>query len=144
MIDEIDLQNHPPAEVGSGFYRTLIVVEVLTDRPVDNDGVDLRHIASEIIEGGAYGRVGVIDSREVSRATMVKLLRQHGTDPEFLLWDDAWKYGLHPGDEVIWNDPNDASLHLTLRISSIEWSGEIAKITDTGAKYFEVHAKDLS
>jgi len=84
---KIDLTHHPRRKSGSGLYRTLFVVEVLSNTPVAN--YDLRDIAYEISEGDCSGRVAVLDDREVDKKDMTKLLQSQGSDPSFLIYEEG-------------------------------------------------------
>ncbi len=57
---------------------------------------------------------------------------------------DKWKRGLHAGDQVTWNDPDDGLCTKTITISSIEIVGDVAKITDTNGDYLECLLSELS
>jgi len=139
---KIELINHPEACEGSEVYRTIFIVEVLSDKPVAD--LDLADIAHEINEGDSSGRVEVRDSREVSKHDMAKLLDHQGSDPSFILGDDAWKYGLHPGDQVTWNDPDDDACSRTIIIGTIEYvADDTVKITDRDGSELECPITEL-
>jgi hypothetical protein len=77
------LAKTPSAAEGTGLYRTLILVEVLSDTPVAD--WDLVDVAREMTDGDLSGVTEVVDSREISRRSMAAALRRQGSDPEFLL-----------------------------------------------------------
>jgi hypothetical protein len=138
----IELKKHPERDKDTGLYRTLIVVEVLSTFDVSD--YKLSEIAHEIIEGDSSGRYEVLDNREISRLDMAKLLIKQGSDPTFLLGDDAWVYGLSTGDEVFWNDPDDGICSRNIKIQQIEFHGDVIQITDVNGDYLEVKIDELS
>lgn len=83
----------PDPATGTRFYRSLLLVEVLSDQPGAADG-DLADLAREIMTGGSSGQVTVlVAGQEVSADTMAELLTAQGSDPEFLI----------PGDDPYWD-----------------------------------------
>ena len=69
------------------FYRTVVTIEVLSDRPlVDKDGYNysLAEIAHEIEHGDFSGKHELFEE-VVSKEQMAELLLDQGSDPEFLL-----------------------------------------------------------
>ena len=133
----IDLINHPAPQENSGKYRTLIVVEVLSDKPVSD--WSLSEIAHEIVDGESSGCVEVKDAREISNHDMYDLLNEQGSDPEFLLGEECWRYGLHNGDEVTVSDGQ------TVIISEIEWENDnVARIVDKNGGRHELRFDELS
>lgn len=140
---DIDVLNPPEQQEGTGLYRTVIVVEVLSDKPMTD--FTLEEMAREIDTGDSSGRWEVLDAREVGRRDAYRLLAEQHSDPEFLLGDDAWKYGLHNGDEVTWNDPDDGACTRTLTIQSITYLGDnTVRITDKAGGELECLLSELS
>ena len=75
-----------PTPSPTGLYRTVFVVEVLSDGPIED--IDLADLADEVTVGGSSGSFGVLHAAEVSRADMANYLQAQGSDPQFLLGDD--------------------------------------------------------
>lgn len=140
--DKISVAIHPAAADGSGIFRTVIAVEVLSDRPLND--ASLSDIAHEIVHGDASGRVEVLDHREIGKSDAAALLKDQGTEPEFLLGDKAWVYSLHPGDEVTWNDPDGGLTSRTLRIREIEFHGDVVRLSADDGWHAEVSVDELS
>lgn len=72
------------------YYRNVIQIEVLSDRPLNGED-DLAAIAYEISEGGSSGMtITVIADEKVSAERMAELLTAQGSDPSFLIpgYDD--------------------------------------------------------
>lgn len=77
------------------FYRTILTVEVLSDRPLtDQHGynLSLEDIASE----GAYGDFSLVwkvNQMIVGRKELADLLIEQGSEPGFLLGDceEGWE-----------------------------------------------------
>jgi hypothetical protein len=134
----------PEAAQGSGLYRTVFQVTVLSERPVSD--LELADVAHEIVDGDASGKVEVTDGREISRRDMALALQEQGSHPGFLLGeDDGWKYGLHGGDEVTWNDPDDGKCSRTGVIGSIEYiAGDRVRITWKDGGEVEALIEELS
>jgi hypothetical protein len=145
-MNKINLYKHPDKVEGSGLYRTLIVIEVLSDREFTlGSDIDLEGVVREIEGGDFSGLVEEIDTREISHVDMSRLLEHQESDPEFLLGEKGWVYKLDHGDEVKWNDPDDGKCSRYLRIGTIEFTadGEVAKITDIDGGYLEAHVDEL-
>lgn len=70
------------------FYRTQIIFEVLSDEPIP-DELGLDGVLYECNEGGWSGQTTGWHSEEVSRELMSDLLIAQGSDPEFLLGEEA-------------------------------------------------------
>jgi len=68
------------------YYKTRIVVTVLSDSPYDPD--NLYDLAYDITDGDCSGNVEIESSEELSREEMAKALEAQGSDPEFLLGED--------------------------------------------------------
>ena len=69
------------------FYRTVVTIEVLSDRPlthVSGYNYSLAEIVTEIKYGDFSGKWDLSDE-VVSREQMAELLLDQGSDPEFLL-----------------------------------------------------------
>lgn len=121
--NNLSIVDEPEESQGSGFYRTVIGVEVLSDQPVLDMG--LADIAEQIDSGDFSGRMVTLSEREVSKKDMADLLTSQHSDPSFLLGDDAWVYSLHKGDTVHWNDPDNGLCSKDIVIETIEYySGE--------------------
>jgi hypothetical protein len=71
----------------SELYRTVFQVEVLSDVPLND--ASLADVAREIVEGDASGAVHVVSHEQVSRERMAELLTAQGSDPAFLLGEEA-------------------------------------------------------
>ena len=63
------------------FYRTVFVVEVLSEDPYDPE--DLSDVAVDITTGDMSGEWGIKSSTEVDAPTMAKLLLNQRSDPGF-------------------------------------------------------------
>ena len=55
-----------------------------------------------------------------------------------------WRYNLHSGDEVKWNDPDNGLCSRTGIIQSIEYDDNVAKIVWVGGDYLECYVSELS
>ncbi len=55
----------------------------------------------------------------------------------------AWIGALHSGDEVRWNDPDRGRCNRTYKIRSIEFIGEVVRITDVNGDQLECLASEL-
>lgn len=82
----IELTNHPAEVKGTELYRTVFVVEVLSNEP--RDDWSLKEIAHDIVSGDSSGIYEVLDSREISKKDMAEALQRQGSDPEFLLGEE--------------------------------------------------------
>ena len=71
---------------GRKFYRTLIIVEVLSDEPYEAGCLDT--IAYDITEGDVSGNWEVASSDEVDRRKFVSLVKAQHCDPGFFGLDD--------------------------------------------------------
>jgi hypothetical protein len=69
------------------FYRTRIVVEVLSDYQLP-DGTDLESIHYEITQGGCSGVSAVESEREIDGREAVRALIQQGSEPAFFGLDE--------------------------------------------------------
>lgn len=67
------------------YYKTIVVVEVLSNEPLQNPS--LYEIAREIRSGGWSGNYEIGASEEVSKEKMAELLIAQGSDPAFLIQD---------------------------------------------------------
>ena len=54
-----------------------------------------------------------------------------------------WLRNLQNGDKVYWTDPDNDLCSRTLTISTIEWVGEVGRITDINGDYLEVFSHEL-
>lgn len=68
------------------FYRTKIVVEVLSEELYRNE--DINVIAYDITHGDCSGIVNCVESKEIDGKTAATLLIEQGSDPEFFQLDD--------------------------------------------------------
>ncbi len=71
------------------FYRTVFTIEVLSDEPLQADGMGLEEINYEITEGHCSGVVTTDGSMEVTKKEMSDLLYAQGSDPSFLFGDET-------------------------------------------------------
>jgi len=85
-MSKIELINHPPQSETTELYRTVFVVEVLSNEPLNH--LNLNEVAYEICEGDASGRHEVLDHRKISKEDMTKLLLEQRSDPSFLIVDE--------------------------------------------------------
>lgn len=72
------------------FYKTIVTIEVLSDRPLTNDGgydYSLVEIVNEILYGDFSGKYE-LSEEVVTKEQMAELLLDQGCYPEFLLGDD--------------------------------------------------------
>lgn len=76
-------QNMYTEAKSSGFYRTVLAVEILHDKPTDFGSYELSDIAYEITEGDSSGQVSVLSVSEVDEDTMTELAVRQGSDPQF-------------------------------------------------------------
>jgi len=63
------------------FYKTRITVEVLSERPYDEE--DLDAIAYDVCDGDCVGTVENLGSVELSESDMVDALEEAGSDSSF-------------------------------------------------------------
>jgi hypothetical protein len=68
------------------YYRRVIVLEVLSDRPTGD--LDLPDLAYEIAEGDSSGAILADQTDQVDADAVRGLLIAQGSDPEFLLGED--------------------------------------------------------
>ena len=128
-----------PTEVprGSGLHRTVFRLEVLSDRPAAE--MALADLAYEIERGDFSGFVQLLSTAEITQREMALALVTQGSDPDFLLGEDGWRYALQLGDEVAFAT---TSPH---RIQAIEYlPGDIVRITDILGRTNEVPLGELS
>jgi hypothetical protein len=65
------------------YYKTVVRVEILSeDAPIEFD--NLADLNYEITEGDHSGN-WTVESKPISRRTLINLCRKHGTDPGFFL-----------------------------------------------------------
>lgn len=74
------------------FYRTIIQVEVLSEKPLTGDE-NLEQIAHNIVEGDWSGQVDTVLREEVNGQDMANLLIGQASDPGFFRLTDS-------GDDV--------------------------------------------
>ncbi len=121
------------------LYRTVFKIEVLSDRPTED--LDIQEIAANIVDGDFSGEVSVDTVEKLSKRAMAKALQNQGSDLEFLLGDDGWKYNLDSGDEITL--PFGDITKLT--IQTIEYlNDEIVCITDKDGHKIEVNIEEIS
>jgi len=65
------------------FYKTVIVVTVLTEDEPVTSADSLSYIDREITEGGWSGKVEVREQTELTKAEVAEALRAQGSDPDF-------------------------------------------------------------
>lgn len=68
------------------FYKTKIVVEVLSEAPVNFDS--LEEVAYSITDGGCSGQWNVVKTTELNGKQIVKALDAQGSASEFFMLDD--------------------------------------------------------
>jgi hypothetical protein len=68
------------------FYRTVVTVEVLSEQPLDDMGLDALNYA--ITEGDCVGRTHFGDPQEIEPADAADRLREMGSEPGFFQLDD--------------------------------------------------------
>ena len=71
------------------LYRIVYKIEVLADSPMHHESLSLKDIAYEITEGHASGVFLDTEVEEVSKERMSELLIAQGSDPSFLLGEEA-------------------------------------------------------
>lgn len=118
-------------------YRLKLEVEVISDTPFGPD-ISLHRIAESITTGGDVGNWEVLVNEEISGIAAFRYLQEMDSDPEMILGDEAWKYELHPGDEIrIENNP--------LVIQSIDWKDDgVAIIRDTDGMTHATRVEEIS
>lgn len=92
QIDELRRKIHFH---GQKFYRTVITVEVLSDRPYDPDS--LEDVSYDILDGDCSGDWSVTEAQAVDSERMAELLVAQGSDPSFMFGD--WGYEADDDDE---------------------------------------------
>lgn len=68
------------------YYKTRIVVTVLSDGPYNPDTI--HDLAYDITEGECSGDYKVESSEELTREEMAEALEAQGSDPAFLLGEE--------------------------------------------------------
>ena len=68
------------------FYKTTIMVEVLSEKPVDFE--NLSAVDLEITEGDCSGKWEVTKTEELTGEQAVKALLEQGSDPSFFRLTD--------------------------------------------------------
>ena len=133
------------------MYRTMITIEVLSEDPIEGD-MDIAEIVDEMTTGDYSGLVMEVQCvGPIDRRQMALRLLAHNSDPGFLLGEDGWKYGLHPGDEVS-IDGGDNEDHGSVLIQSIDYvvapaddsSSDSAVIVTTDGERIECLIKEIS
>lgn len=71
----------------SKFYKTKVVVEVLSEGPYSLSDLDC--VLYDITEGPCVGKVYTEATSEVSAEDMPKLLTQFGSDPDFFSFGES-------------------------------------------------------
>jgi hypothetical protein len=92
LREEFEKIRVPAEQPGTGLRRTVIQMELLSsdaDGPVPT-GID--EIAYSITEGDVSGKWGVVQTQEVGRDDMARLLEAQGSDPAFILGEDDFDY----------------------------------------------------
>ena len=126
------------------FYKSTSTLTIIHDDSVpDISQLTLEELAYEITNGHASGQFIEQSRVGLSKRQTALELAEQGSDPDFLLGPDGWKYDLHEGDEVIWTDP-DGGESRTLKIASIEYPGEFIRIVDIHGSEIEVLPGELS
>ncbi len=67
------------------FYRTVISIEVLSEKPYDFNS--LEDTCYDIMDGECSGKIKVVSKEEVYEEKMKKLLIAQGSDPDFFMLD---------------------------------------------------------
>lgn len=71
------------------LYRTIIQFEVLSEDPIDSNNISLADIVYETMDGDWSGNIQFQKENEaVTGKDAVKLVLDHGTDPEFFGMDN--------------------------------------------------------
>lgn len=70
------------------FYRTVLEVEILTDREIDFGAWSLEDIGYEITEGDSSGQYEVKSVEELTPKQMAKALMDQASDPGFFGLDE--------------------------------------------------------
>jgi len=70
------------------FYRTMLEVEILTDREIDFGVWSLADIGYEITDGDSSGQYEVKSVEELTPKQMAKALMDQQSDPGFFGLDD--------------------------------------------------------
>lgn len=69
------------------LYRTVIQIEVLSEEPIPED-MELNDILYKCSEGAYSCRTkDLVENKEVVGKRAVKMLEEHGSDPEFFQMD---------------------------------------------------------
>ena len=123
------------------IHRTRITVEVLTDGPYDPDS--LSSVAHDIDQGDASGRWFVQDIEKLTNRSAALSLLAQGSDPEFLLGEDGWKYALCQGDCVTVKPPGRPSERITIQETFFH-SDDLVFIKDTHGHKFEVTLDEIT
>lgn len=83
---------------GTGIFRTLIIVEVLSEGPYEYEGLDV--LGHDIVDGDCSGRVWTHSSLEYkTKEGVARALRKQGSDPEFLL-GECWEEPMPSSDTM--------------------------------------------
>jgi hypothetical protein len=70
------------------IYRTVLMLEVLSPDPI-TDGISLETIVYESMEGSfSLGMSTKVDNQPVEGAKAVRIIKAHGSDPEFFQMDN--------------------------------------------------------
>lgn len=96
------------------FYKTRIVLEVLSEGPLEWDS--LEGLVADITDGPYSGDVVEETSTELSRKEMAQALRDQRSDPDFLLGEPDWTEELSEGDEVNFQ----GEVHRVLEVPHVE------------------------
>lgn len=97
------------------LYKTIITLTVLSDRPIIE--METSDILKECDDGDFSCETEIGEQKVVTRQEMAAELAAQGSDPEFLLGEDGWKYQLHSDDEIT---VHDGERPLAVTIQSVE------------------------
>jgi len=115
---------------------------VLTDEKIDESNVNLMDIAREGIEGGDVLDWEVTATRKLSKREMAQELVTMGSEANFMLGEDGWKYGLDSGDEVQ-IDTGDNELGPSVIIATIEYHDDSVTIVTNEGKRIDCLVSEI-
>ncbi len=65
------------------FYKTVVAVEILSEEPIEADGLTLDEIQHQITEGDWSGMVSVKSTKELNGKQAARALTNQASDPSF-------------------------------------------------------------
>ena len=111
-------------------YKTTIKIEIISEYPVEGD---IQNIAAQMVDGDYSGDYEITDVKELNNQETAIALQAQGSDPEFILGEDGWKWGLHKGDEITVNGEVSKIIYIEYKRGA--GHGSVDLMLENGNKY---------